>query len=154
MTACELPNCASVVCAAVCHAGLPLVILKLLVNIVATPFYFLLRMFQYQHVAEQRSWCVMPRCPLTPLLVSLMALDLPLSARTAYVQTVATVVKTRFGVNIQGDLSLLHGEPGPEPEPWPSVPLTQSVSCFLLFIRPNCGSSAHLQQSLSSPGTV
>ena len=60
MTACELPNCASVVCAAVCHAGLPLVILKLLVNIVATPFYFLLRMFQYQHVAEQRSWCVMP----------------------------------------------------------------------------------------------
>ena len=56
MTACAPPSCVSVACADVCTAMMPWVVWELLVNIVMTPLYFLLRLLQYLHAAERGSW--------------------------------------------------------------------------------------------------
>jgi hypothetical protein len=62
---------------------MPWVIWQLLVNLVATPLYFSLRMLQYQHQAERDIWI-------------------------EYIRTLETHVREKFGCEIGGDLSLLH----------------------------------------------
>jgi hypothetical protein len=62
---------------------MPWVVWRLLVNVIATPLYFMLRMSQYQYQAECEAWIV-------------------------YIDTVAERVRSLYGSDISGDLSVLH----------------------------------------------
>jgi hypothetical protein len=62
---------------------MPWVVWRLLVNVIATPLYFMLRMSQYQYQAECEAWIV-------------------------YINTVAERVRNLYGSDISGDLSVLH----------------------------------------------
>jgi hypothetical protein len=80
---CVPPACVVIACAAQCTATMPWVVWRLLVNVIATPLYFMLRMSQYQYQAECEAWIV-------------------------YINTVAERVRNLYGSDISGDLSVLH----------------------------------------------